>query len=108
MTLAFCSIQEHFIRNICAKVGIPNLPISDGGISDFQISGQSLVKENCRNSRTSDGTDMKLGRVTKIHKSKKTTSKNLTVASCRKIETSLPFVQFMANLEQSGSWIPDT
>ena len=28
--------------------------------------------------------------------------------SCRKIVTSLPFFQFTANLEQSGSWIPDT
>ena len=28
--------------------------------------------------------------------------------SCRKIVMSLPFFQFTANLEQSGSWIPDT
>ena len=33
---------------------------SDGGISDFLISGQSLLKENCHNSRTSDDIDMKL------------------------------------------------
>ena len=31
---------------------------SDGSISDFQISGQSLIKVNWHNSRTSDGTDM--------------------------------------------------
>ena len=31
----------------------------DGCISDFQISGQSLTKENCHNSRTNDGIDMK-------------------------------------------------
>ena len=44
VTLAFCSIQEHFIRDIHAKFGIPNSPpspdirqISDGGISYFQI-----------------------------------------------------------------------
>ena len=48
---------------------------SDGGISDFWISGQSLTKENCHNSRTGDDTDMKLGRVTKLDKRNKTTSK---------------------------------
>ena len=51
VTLVFCSIEYHFIRDIQAKFGIPNLPhIPDigqntaGGISDFQISGQSLLK----------------------------------------------------------------
>ena len=50
---------------------------SDGGISDFRISGQSLIKENCHNSRTSDGIDMKLGPVTKLDKKNKTTSKKI-------------------------------
>ena len=48
---------------------------SDGGISDFQISGQSLTKENCHNSRTSDDTDIKLGPVTKLDKKNKIKSK---------------------------------
>ena len=48
---------------------------SDGGISDFQISGQSLIKENCHNSRTSDDIGMKLGLITKLYKRHKTTSK---------------------------------
>ena len=43
---------------------------SDGGIPDFQISGQSLIKENCHNSRTSDDIDMKLEPVTKLDKRK--------------------------------------
>ena len=50
--LAFYSIQQHFTRDICAKFGIPNLPQppdigqnSDDGISNFRISGQSLIKE---------------------------------------------------------------
>ena len=58
---------------------IPNLsqPLdigenSDGGISDLQISGQSLIKENCHNSRTSEGIDMKIGLVTKLDKKNKT------------------------------------
>ena len=62
--------------------GIPNLlqspdigQNSDGGISDFRISGQSLIKENCHNSRTSDDIDMKLGPVTKLDKRNKITSK---------------------------------
>ena len=49
---------------------------SDGGISGFRISGQSLIKENPRNSRTSNDIDMKLRSVTKLVKRNKTTSKN--------------------------------
>ena len=97
-----------------AKFGIPNLPQSpdigqnsDWGISDFQISGQFFIKENCHNSSTSDIMDMKLGPVTKLYKRNKITSKNLTMASCLEIVTSLSFFQYMANLEQSGSWILD-
>ena len=68
--------------DIHAKFGIPTLPQSpnigqnsDRGISNFWISGQSLIKVNCHNSRTSDDIDMKLGPVTKLHKRNKTTSK---------------------------------
>ena len=51
---------------------------SDEGISDFQISGQSLIKENCHNSRTSgDDIDMKHGAVTKLDKWNKTTSEKI-------------------------------
>ena len=52
---------------------------SDGGISDFRIPGQSLIKENCHNSRTSGDIDMKLGPVTKPDKRNKTTSKKFDV-----------------------------
>ena len=61
---------------------MPNSPLSpdigqnsDGGISDFWISCQSLIKEDCHNSRTSDDIDMKLGPVPKFEKRNKTTSK---------------------------------
>ena len=81
---------------------------SDGGISDFRISGQSLINENCHNFRTSDDNDMKLGPATKLDKRKKTTSKNLRLTSCRKIVTLLSFFGFFANLEQSGHRISDT
>ena len=47
----------------------------DGGISDFQISGQSLIKEKCQNSWSRDDIDMKLRLVTKLDKRNKTTSK---------------------------------
>ena len=47
----------------------------DGCISDFRISGQSLIKVNCDNSRTSDGIDTKRGPVTKLGKKNKTASK---------------------------------
>ena len=52
---------------------------SDGGISDFWISGQSLIKENCCNSRTGYDIDMKLESVTKLDKRNKTTSKKFDV-----------------------------
>ena len=42
--------------------------IENEGISDFWISGQSLLKENCDDSRTSDDIDMKLGPVLKLDK----------------------------------------
>ena len=45
---------------------------SEGGISDFRISGQSLIKVNCHNSRTSDDIDIKLGPVTKLDNRNKT------------------------------------
>ena len=50
---------------------------------------------------------MKLGPVPKLDKRSKTTSKSLTITSFQKTVTSLPFFQFTANLEQSGSRIPD-
>ena len=75
LTLAFCSIQLHFIRNVRAKFAIPNSSYSpdigqnsDWGISDFRISGQSLIKKNWHNSRASYDIDMKLGPVTKFDK----------------------------------------
>ena len=113
--MEFCSIQLNSIRDIHAKFGIHNLPQSpdigqnsDGGISDFRISGQSLIKENCHNSRTSDDIDMKLGPLTKVDKRNKTTSKNLALMLCRQIMTLLSFSGFLANLEQSRERIPDT
>ena len=45
---------------------------ADEGVFDFQISRESLIKQNCLNSRTSDDIDMKLGLVTKLDKRNKT------------------------------------
>ena len=47
---------------------------TDGSISDFRTSGQSLIEINCYNSRTRDDNDMKLGSVTKLDKINKSTS----------------------------------
>ena len=81
---------------------------SNGGISDFRVSGQSLLKENYHNFRTSDDIDMKLGPVPKLDKRDNTTSKKLTMASCRQIVMSLSIFQSMANMEQSGNQIQET
>ena len=48
---------------------------SDEGISNFWISAQSFIKENCHNSRTSDDIDIKLGPEIKPDKRNKTTLK---------------------------------
>ena len=71
-----------FIGEVCARFGILNLAQSsyigqntDGGISDFRILGQILIKVNCHNSRTTDDIEMKLERVTKLGKRNKTTFK---------------------------------
>ena len=80
--LEFWSIQLHFIRDIHARFGIRYSSLSpdigqnsDGGISDFRVSVQSFIKENCHNSRFNDDIDRKLGPVTKLDKRNKKTSK---------------------------------
>ena len=75
----------------------------DGGIFNFHISGQSIIKRNCHNSRTNHDIDMTLGTITKLDKKNKTVVKKLTMMSCRKIVTSLLFFEFKANLEQCGT-----
>ena len=50
------NLGETFVPNLvsltCSSLQIgQNL---DGGMSNFQISGQSLIKENCHNPRSSD------------------------------------------------------
>ena len=86
---------------VCAKFGIHNLPQSldigqnsEGVISGFQISGQSLIKENCHNSRTSDDVDMKLVPETELDKRNKKKHQKMTMTSCRKIVMSLTFFRF--------------
>ena len=50
---------------------------SDGGVSDFQISCQPFIEENCHNSRTSHDIDVKLGPVTKLEKKHNGSIKNV-------------------------------
>ena len=55
----------------------PNPTKNSGrGISNFRISWQSFIKENCHKSRTSNNTDIKLGPVNKLDKRNKTSSNN--------------------------------
>ena len=42
--------------------------LTDGGISNFRISGQSSINKNFHNSRTNQDIDMKIGPVTKLDK----------------------------------------
>ena len=72
---------------------------SDRRISDFWISGQSLIKENCQNSRTSDDIDMKFGTETKFDKANKKTSK--------KIDNDV-IVNFLICGQFGAIWKPDS
>ena len=100
---------------VCAKFGIHNLPQSldigqnsEGVISDFQISGQSLIKENCHNSRTSDDVDMKLVSETELDKrNKKKTSKNDNDVMSENCDVTDIFL-ILANLKQSGDRMLET
>ena len=80
---------------------------SDGVISDFQVSGESLIKQNFDKSRTSDDIDMKLGLVTKFDKRNKKPSKKIENNVMPQILKSWSFIQFMDNLEESGDRISD-
>ena len=80
--MGFCNIQQHFARDAHAKLFISNWLLSsdieqnsDGDIFDSRTSGQSLVKVNCHNSRTSHDIDMNLGPVNKLDKRNKAESK---------------------------------
>ena len=83
---------------------------SDRGISDFGISGQSLMKRHCHNSRASDDTDKtdkKLGPVTKLDKRNKTKSKKFDDDVISENCDVTVIFQFTVNLKQSGTRIPD-
>ena len=66
--------METFVPNL-VSITCSSLHILGKSISDFRISGQSLIKENCYNSRTCDDIDIKLGSVPKPDKRNKTKSK---------------------------------
>ena len=73
---------------------------SDGSISDFWIFGQSFVKGNCHNSRTSDDIDIKLEPVTKLDKRNKTTSKKFEEDVMSEI---CDFIAFFSINDQFGA-----
>ena len=79
---------------------------SDGCISNFQISGQTFIEENCDNSRTNNDIDVKLGPVTKLEKKTRQYQKS-DDGVISEFVTSLSFFGFITNLEQFESWIPD-
>ena len=68
---------ETFVPNVvsltCLSLQIPEKNL-DGDISDFWVSGESLVNENFLNFRTSNDIDMKLGPLTKLDKRNTATS----------------------------------
>ena len=72
----------------------------DRGIFDFRVSGQSVIKENCHNSRTSDDIEYDIGSVTKPDKRNKTTSKKIDgdviLENCDVIAIFPIYVQFGA------------
>ena len=103
---------SNFSLDIHTKIDIHNLPKSadigqnsDKGIFDFHIPGQTPCKQKVV--IVNNNINMKLGTVTKFDKENTTMSKRLPVMLCYKIMNSFSFFQFMTNLEQSKSQIPD-
>ena len=62
------------------------------------MSGQSIIKENCHNSRASDDIDMKIGAVSKLNKRKKQGQKNWWIHLLKNCDV-IVYFQLMANLE---------
>ena len=97
-----------------AKSGISKSPQSpdigqnsDGGVSDFRISVQSLINKNCHNYRTSNDIDMKLGPVTELDKRNKATSKKIW--GWRHVRKLLRHCHFFLIYGQFRAiWIPDS
>ena len=109
VTLAFCSIQYHFIRNIRVKFGIHKSPqsrdigqTSEEVICNFRIFGQSLITKNCQNSRTRHDIEMKLGPVTNFNERIMATSRKFDDDV---ISTNYIFFQVMPDFQPSGSQI---
>ena len=101
---AFSNILLETLVTNLVPLTRPSLPILGKTQAEvFPISGKSLIKENCDNSRTNGDIDMKLGPVTKIDKKNKATSKYSMVTPCQQIVMSFSFFQFRDNLEHSRS-----
>ena len=75
-----------------------------GGYYDFRISGQSFINENC--CKPVMILTWNLDQQLKLTSETRQRQKKLTMTSCQ--QTQLSNSQLMTNLEQSGSWIPDT
>ena len=71
---------------------------SDGGISDFLISSQSIGNKNCHNCRTSYGIDINPGPVTKLDKRNMVIAKNFVMISRWQIATCHFSDLYIANL----------
>ena len=67
-----------------------------------------LITENCQNSRISDDIVMKLEPVTKIDERNKVTSQKIDDYVISENFDFIAIFGFLVNLQQSGSWIPDT
>ena len=75
--------------------------------SDFQISGQSLLKENCRNSRTGDDLTWNMDKLTKIYRRNKTIARKLDDDVISDNCDIIVIFPIYGQFEQSGSRIPD-
>ena len=95
------------LKNIHAKFNVRNSPQSpniwqnsDGCISDFQISDQSLINKNCHNYRTTNDISMKLRSITKLDKRNPSMSNkfhdDVMLANCDVIVIFLIYDQFGA------------
>ena len=114
VNLAFCSIKQLFIRDIRARLGIPNLPVSRystklrRGYFQFpDFLWNLLYTKLAITPQPVSILIWNLNELLKLTRKTRWRQKKLKVTSSRQFITSSSFFLFMLDLEQSRTWIPE-
>ena len=97
----------YFVKETLTTFPYLTLPVSRywakvGGISDFRISGQSFINENCHNSGSSHDINTKLGPVTELDKRNMANLEKFDEDASRRIVTSLSLTSASYGMPYTG------